>query len=49
MFLGVPVKLGKNGINQLIELKLNKSEMKSLHKSADAVRGVLDSYKKMKV
>ena len=49
MFLGVPVKLGKNGINQLIELKLNKSEMKSLHKSADAVRGVLDSYKKMKI
>ena len=49
MFLGVPVKLGKNGINQLIELKLNKSEMKNLHKSADAVRGVLDSYKKMKI
>jgi len=49
MFLGVPVKLGKNGINQLIELKLNKSEMKSLHKSADAVRGVLNDYKKMKV
>ncbi len=49
MFLGVPVKLGKNGINQLIELKLNKTEMKSLHKSADAVREVLKSYKKMKV
>ncbi len=49
MFLGVPVKLGKNGINQLIELKLNKTEMKSLHKSADAVREVLNSYKKMKV
>ncbi len=49
MFLGVPVKLGKNGINQLIELKLNKSEMKNLHKSADAVRGVLNSYKKMKL
>jgi len=49
MFLGVPVKLGKNGINQLIELKLNKSELKNLHKSADAVRGVLNSYKKMKI
>ncbi len=49
MFLGVPVKLGKNGINQLIELKLNKSEMKNLHKSADAVRGVLNNYKKMKI
>lgn len=49
MFLGVPVKLGKNGINKLIELKLNKSEMKSLHKSADAVKSVMDTYKKMKI
>lgn len=49
MFLGVPVKLGKNGINELIELKLNKSEMKSLHKSADAVKSVMDTYKKMKI
>lgn len=26
IFLGVPVKLGKNGIEEIIELKLNDSE-----------------------
>ena len=29
---GVPVKLGKNGIEEIIELKLNEDEMKLLHK-----------------
>ena len=49
IFLGVPVKLGKNGVNQLIELKLNKTEMKSLHKSAAAVRSVMKTFEKMKI
>ena len=34
IFLGVPVKLGKNGINELLEIKLNKRETASLHQSA---------------
>lgn len=49
MFLGVPVKLGKNGINEMIELKLNKSEMRLLHKSADHVTEVMNTFKKMKI
>lgn len=49
IFLGVPVKLGKNGINQLIELKLNKTEMKSLHKSAAHVKAVMKTFEKMKI
>lgn len=49
MFLGVPVKLGKNGINEMIELKLNKSEMKLLHKSAAHVNEVMDEFKEMKI
>ena len=49
IFLGVPVKLGKDGISDLLELKLNKSEMKLLHKSADAVRGVMKTFEKMKI
>ena len=40
LFLGVPVKLGRNGIEEIIELKLNKDEMALLHESADAVRKV---------
>ncbi|MEM9822440.1 MAG: malate dehydrogenase [Bacteroidota bacterium] len=49
MFLGVPVKLGQGGINEILELKLNKSEMKLLHKSADHVKAVMDTFNKMKI
>lgn len=41
IYLGVPVKLGKNGIEQIIELKLNSEEMKLLTDSAKSVREVM--------
>ena len=40
LYLGVPVVLGRNGIEKIIELKLNESEMALLNESADAVRSV---------
>jgi malate dehydrogenase len=40
LYLGVPVVLGKNGIEKIIELKLNNQEMELLRKSAEAVREV---------
>jgi malate dehydrogenase len=49
MFLGVPVKLGKTGINQVLELKLNDDEMALLNKSADHVRKVMEVFNKMGV
>ncbi len=49
MFLGVPVQLGKKGISKVIELNLNKSEMKLLHKSADHVQNVMKVFNKMKL
>ena len=42
IYLGVPVKLGKNGIEQIIELKLNDDEKKLLAESAKAVKEVMD-------
>ena len=42
IYLGVPVKLGKNGIEDIIELKLTEDEMKLLHDSAKAVKEVMD-------
>ena len=45
--LGVPVKLGKNGIEQVLELKLNKDEMALLEESAVAVRGVMKTLEDM--
>ena len=37
LFLGVPVKLGKNGMEQIIEVELTDEERAALKKSADAV------------
>ena len=41
IFLGVPVVLGKNGIEKIIELNLNDNEKHMLNKSAEAVRNVM--------
>ena len=42
MFVGAPVKLGKNGVEQIIEVKLNEAELDLLHKSANSVKGIMD-------
>ncbi|RYF79350.1 MAG: malate dehydrogenase, partial [Chitinophagaceae bacterium] len=41
-YLGVPVVLGKNGIEKVIELELNEEEMALLKASEKAVREVMD-------
>src|ERR1051326_6105396 len=38
IYLGVPVKLGKNGIEEIIELKLNEEEKNLLNASAKSVK-----------
>ncbi len=42
IYLGVPVVLGKNGIEKIIELQLNEAERALLADSAEAVKGVMD-------
>ncbi len=49
IFLGVPVKLGKNGINEMIELKLNEAEMELLNNSANHVSSVIEVFKGMEI
>jgi malate dehydrogenase len=41
IYLGVPVKLGKKGIEEIIELKLNADEMALLNGSAASVKEVM--------
>jgi malate dehydrogenase len=41
-YLGVPVVLGKNGVERVIELQLNEDEMALLKASEKAVREVMD-------
>jgi malate dehydrogenase len=48
IYLGVPVKLGKNGIEQIIELQLNADEKKLLEDSAVAVKEVMGALDKMR-
>jgi malate dehydrogenase len=46
-YLGVPVVLGKNGIEKVIELDLNSSEKALLESSRVAVREVMDVLEKL--
>lgn len=43
LFVGVPVKLGKNGIEQIISLQLRPEEQQALNKSAAAVKELVDA------
>ena len=45
LYVGVPVKLGRNGIEQIIEIKLTDDEKAALQKSADAVQELFDKLK----
>ncbi|MBK9221574.1 MAG: malate dehydrogenase [Saprospiraceae bacterium] len=47
VFVGVPVKLGRNGIENIIELKLTESEQALLNQSADEVRSMMEVYDKL--
>ncbi len=38
VFVGVPVKLGARGVEQIIEIALTAEENAALQRSADAVR-----------
>lgn len=47
LFIGVPVKLGKNGIEEIIQIKLTEDEQAALNKSADAVKSLVAALKKL--
>jgi malate dehydrogenase len=47
LYIGVPVKLGKGGIKEVIEVELTKEETDLMHQSAEAVRGTLNDFKKL--
>ncbi len=49
IFLGVPVMLGRNGVEKIYELDLRAGEKKLLKKSADAVKNVMKVLDKMEL
>ncbi len=47
LFIGVPVKLGENGVEDIVEIKLTEDERTALHASAKAVQGLVDDMKRL--
>lgn len=47
VFVGVPVRLGKAGVEQIIELNLSEQELEALHTSADMVRETVAAWQGM--
>jgi malate dehydrogenase len=47
LFIGVPVKLGSNGVEKVIEIKLTPEENDALQKSARAVQELVETLKKL--
>jgi malate dehydrogenase len=41
LYMGVPVKLGAGGLEEVVELELTEDEQTALQDSADAVREVV--------
>jgi malate dehydrogenase len=47
LFIGVPVKLGSDGVEEVIEITLTEEEKQALEKSADAVRELKEILQKL--
>lgn len=47
LFIGVPVKLGASGIEEIIQIELTDTEKTALQKSADAVKDLVEDLKKL--
>jgi len=47
LFIGVPVKLGSSGIEEIIEIRLTAEENEALQRSAKAVQGLVDDLKRL--
>jgi malate dehydrogenase len=48
LFIGVPVKLGAEGVEEIIEITLTEEEQQALQKSADSVQELKDLLKTLK-
>lgn len=49
MYFGVPVKLGKDGVENILEIKLNDAEKAMVEKSANSVKNTLATLKGLNI
>jgi malate dehydrogenase len=47
LFIGVPVKLGEKGVEEIVEIALTDEETRALHASAAAVQRLVDDIKRL--
>jgi malate dehydrogenase len=47
LYVGVPVVIGANGIERIVEVKLDPDEKTGFRKSVDAVKALMDAAKKI--
>jgi malate dehydrogenase len=47
LFVGVPIKLGANGVEEIIQINLTNEEMAALNHSADAARKLVEEMKSL--
>jgi malate dehydrogenase len=47
LFIGVPVKLGARGVEEIVEIRLTDGEKKALHDSAKAVQRLVEDMKRL--
>jgi malate dehydrogenase len=48
LFLGVPVRLGRRGVEEIVELNLSDGELTALQKSAQHVQASLEAWERMR-
>jgi malate dehydrogenase len=49
LYVGVPVVIGKNGVEKIIEVEFTAAEKAAFDKSCDAVKGLIEDFKKLGV
>ena len=49
LYIGVPVVIGKNGIEKIVEIELNEAEQAAFDKSCGAVRALIADFNKLGV
>jgi malate dehydrogenase len=47
LFVGVPVKLGWKGVEEIIQIRLTDEEKNALHRSADSVKSLVEDMKRL--
>ncbi len=47
LYVGVPVKLGWNGVEEIIQISLTDEEKNALHQSADSVKSLVEDMERL--